>query len=144
MKNWIGLSVSEKKVNLPFTSPNWKASKFLYKNITSIFHRAINQKLTWVEEMLWKHPTARIVQSMQTCFISKCLGQALHDNSANQCVILVEMTPQILVFNLNVLLVALHRQGIWFPSKWLLSFPQVLLMEMSIPQFSHKLSESKQ
>lgn len=107
MKNSTVLSVAGK--NKLTSSPKFKASKDLFKNVTLIFQQAINQKLIMVENALWRHSTERIVQSMQTCFISECLGEALHENSADQCLILIETIPQILVFDLSILLVALHR-----------------------------------
>lgn len=83
-----------------------------------------------------------MVQSGQTCFIFKWSGRALHESSANQCVIFDEMTPQILVFDLAMLLVSLienlvHLQMIAF-------IFQVLLVEISVPPFSREFSECKQ
>lgn len=53
----------QEKINLPFTSPKFRASEDLYKNVKLIFQQAINQKLTLVENMSWQHCTERVVQS---------------------------------------------------------------------------------
>lgn len=57
-----------------------------------------------------------MVWSKQTCFISECLRQALHENAANQCVILIEMTPQLLVFHLTMFLISLIRREFGSPA----------------------------
>lgn len=44
----------QEKINLSFTSPKFRASEDLYKNVKLIFQQAIDQKLTLVENMSWQ------------------------------------------------------------------------------------------